>query len=123
MKSQNSKQVVREMVEEFLDEAGIRKPKYSDPVHRRLATALHHILSPQTHTGRDYKIDTTDEEYYVYLFYVSVLKQDGKESGNKGGGTLKRLVNFSEKTGAAIRIFIDQSKICVEIKVRRPQGI
>ncbi len=90
--------------------------KYPTPFSKEIAIKLLKIFSPIINSSNDYKFDGNDPNELEYRFYPQLIKQDRRQIGSSI--VLPKLVTLSKSNRMVIRIFSDDGRLCVEIKVR-----
>ena len=89
--------------------------KYKDQESTSLGTKILKIFSPLIKMSHHYRLEDNDPVSLVFKFYLPIIKHDPKY----GYRFLPRLLAFSEKYGARIRIYVDENMICAEVTLAR----
>lgn len=95
----------------------LQEGKYPDDNAKRLAIRLLKVFSPHIMKLKDYRFNASDPSELVFRFYLPIIKQDNNLKDN--GQILPRLLQLMTEYKATLRIFVDDNRLCVELRVKR----
>jgi hypothetical protein len=93
----------------------LRKSKYPNDFSKKAAIRLLRIFRKSR--VKDYTFNVNNPSELEFRVYVPVITQNRDIDNNEQ--VLARLLSFSQAYDSIIRIYVDGSRLCVEIRIKR----
>lgn len=106
--------LVMEVIDDMTKTPGAKR-KYVDEESRLLSIDLLKILHPYLSSIQDYRFDGSYPDSYLFLFFVPMIKYESK----KRAEPINKLLAFAFQHEATVRIFADNERLCIEVRVPR----
>lgn len=90
--------------------------RYSDDFSRKTAIQFLRLLRNSDTKLRDYKFSSSEPDKYIYKYYIPLIKHYPRGKYEY----LTRLITLCDELNAAIRIYVEDMIICVEVILPKP---